>query len=327
MMKRRDYITLLGGAAAAWPLAARAQGERVWRIGVLMGNAENDPETRRDAAAFVQALEKLGWIEGGNLRIDWRFAGFDATRARTLATELVALKPEAIFATNTLVVSALQPVTRTVPIVFALVNNPVGGGFVSSLAHPGANMTGFSDNDPLALGKLPGWIKEIAPSLTRVLILGNNAPDGARTKAVVAAVLSMGLTPLISVVHNAREIEDAIVAFARQPNSGLIVPGDPVTVPNRKSIIALAADHKLPAIYGYRYFVTDGGLMSYGTDWSDQCRRAADYIDRVLKGAKPSDLPVQQPVQYELVINRKTTDALGLAIPPTLLVAADEVIE
>jgi putative ABC transport system substrate-binding protein len=326
-MHRRDFLTLLGGAAA-WPLAARAQQpERVRRIGALMGNAENDPETQRDVAAFVQALEKLGWREGGNLRIEWRFAEFDAARARTLATELVALKPEAIFGTNTLGVSALQAATRTVPIVFALVNDPVGGGLVSSLAHPGANMTGFSDNDPLALGKLPGWIKEIAPSLTRVSILGSNAPDSVRTKAVMAAVLSVGLTPVISVVRNAREIEDAIAALARQPNSGLIVPGDPVTVPNRKSIIALAADRKLPAIYGYRYYVTDGGLMSYGTNWSDQCRNAAGYVDRILKGAKPNELPVQQPIKYELVVNRRTVRALGLEVPPTLLVAADEIIE
>jgi putative ABC transport system substrate-binding protein len=232
-----------------------------------------------------------------------------------------------IFATNTIVVRALQSATTTLPIVFALVNNPIGSRFVGSLAHPGGNITGFSDNDPLALGKLPGWIKEMSPTVARVAILGSDAPDSARTEAVVAAARSVGLTPVISVVHTAGEIEDAIIAFARGPNAGLIIPGDPVTGYSRKSIIALAAHHKLPAIYGYRYYVTEGGLMSYGTDWSDQCRGAAGYVDRILKGATPSDLPVQQPVKYELVINLKTAKAIGIDIPPRIYALADEVIE
>jgi ABC-type uncharacterized transport system substrate-binding protein len=326
-MRRREFIAGLG-ASAVWPIAARAQqGERIRRLGVVMGYAKSDPETRRDAAAFSQVLEKHGWTEGRNLRVDWRFADGDESRARTLAAEIVALKPDAIFATNTIVVRALHAATTTVPIVFALVNNPIGSGFVGSLAYPGGNITGFSDNDPLTLGKLPVWIKEIAPTLVRVAIIGHDAPDSVRTEAVVTAARSVGLTPVISVVHTARQIEDAIVAFAREPNTGLIIPGDPVTGYSRKSIIALVARHKLPAVYGYRYYVAEDGLMSYGTDWSDQCRGAASYIDRILRGAKPTDLPVQQPVKYELVINLKTAKALGLTIPETLLATADEVIQ
>jgi putative ABC transport system substrate-binding protein len=279
-MRRREFIAGFG-SAAVWPVVVRAQqGQRVRRIGVLMGYAKSDAETRRDAAAFSQVLEKLGWTEGRNLRVDWRFADSDESRARTLAVEIVALKPDAIFATNTIVVGALQAATTTVPIVFALVNNPIGSGFVGSLAHPGGNITGFSDNDPLALGKLPGWIKDIAPTVVRVAIVGHDAPDSVRTEAVVTAARSVGLTPVISVVHTAREIEDAIVAFAQEPNTGLIIPGDPVTGDSRKEIIALAARYKLPAIYGYRYYVAEEGLISYGTDWSDQCRGAAGYIDR-----------------------------------------------
>jgi putative tryptophan/tyrosine transport system substrate-binding protein len=328
-MNRRAFITLLGGAAA-WPVAARAQqGERMRRIGALMWQAEDDPDRGVRVAALAQGLQQLGWTIGGNMRIDYRWATTDVERNR-YAAELVALKPDVLFATSGATVGALQQATRTVPIVFVTVIDPVGGGWVASLAQPGGNATGFASSEFSLSGKWLELLKEIAPRVTRVAVIRDpSVPAGSGGFAAIQTVapsLGVELTPVG--VRDAGEIERGVTAFARSQNGGLIMVGPPSSVTlHRDLIIRLVAQHRLPAVYASVFYVAHGGLIAYAADPVDQFRRAAGYIDRILKGASPADLPVQAPIKYELVINLKTARALGLDIPPTLLARADEVIE
>ena len=328
-MRRREFITLLGGAAAAWPLAARAQPERMRRIGVLANLAEDDPEDRKRVEAFLQALQKLGWREGDNLQIDYRHALGKLATARKFAAELVARGPDVILATGSLVTGALLDVTRTVPIVFLIVPDPVGAGFVESLARPGGNATGFSQFEYATTGKWVELLIDFAPRLTNIGVLRDVAiAAGAAQFGVIQAAAASHRIELRPIgVRDAAEIEQGITAFARETNGGLIVTGSPSTIIYRDLIVTLAAKHKLPTVYYARSFVAGGGLISYGPDLVDQYRRAADYIDRVLKGEKPADLPVQAPTKYELAINLKTAKTLGLEVPPTLIATADELIE
>ncbi len=329
-LRRREFITLLGGAAAAWPLAARAQqGERMRRVGVLANVAENDPEERKRLAAFMQALQKLGWRDGDNVRLDHRHALGKMENARRYAAELVALAPDVILAIGSNTTGALLEATRTVPVVFVGVADPVGGGFVESLARPGGNATGFLNFEYTTSGKWLELLKEIAPRIARAGVLRDLAiAAGTGQFGVIqaaAASFRVELSPIG--VRDAGEIEHGIAAFARGVDGGLIVTGSPLTAVHRDLIITLAARHKLPAVYYQRTFVTGGGLVSYGPDYEDEYRRAAGYVDRILRGEKPADLPVQAPTKYELVINLKTARALGLEVPPQLLARADEVIE
>ena len=328
-MKRRQFITILGGAAA-WPLAARAQqSERMRRIGVLMNLAADDPEAQVRLAAFHQGLQELGWTVGRNLRIDTRWGAGDADRYRRYSTELVALAPDVILAASGATVPWLLQATRSVPIVFAQVPDPVGAGFVESLAHPGGNITGFTNFEFSIGGKLLELLKEIAPRVTRAAVLRDAAdPAGVgQWGAIQTAAPSLGLELRVVDVRDAGEIERSITAFARGSNGGMIVTGSAPTAIHRDLIITLAARHRLPSVYAYRYHATSGGLISYGPETIDQYRRAASYVDRIFRGEKPADLPVQAPTKYELVINLKTAKALGLDVPPTLLARADEVIE
>ena len=329
-MKRRQFITLLAGTAA-WPLVARAQQpERMRRIGVLMNWAADDPQGLTRLAGFQQALQQLGWIDGRNARIDIRWHENDADRARTSAQELIALAPDIFLADATPSVTALQHATRTLPIVFAAVLDPVGAGFVDSLSRPGGNITGFMAFEYGFSGKWLELLKQIAPQVTRAAVIRDPALVSGTAQfsaiQVVAPALGMEVTPIG--VHDIGVIERAVEAFARSANGGLIVTAT-VTLPavTRDLIITLAARHKLPAVYSFRDMVTAGGLVSYGPDLLDQYRRAAGYVDRILKGEKPADLPVQAPTKYELVINVKTAKALGLDLPSSLLGRADEVIE
>ena len=330
-MKRRDFITLLGGVAAAWPLVARAQQpERVRRIGVLMNVAADDFEGQARIIAFGQGLQELGWVIGRNLRIDYRWAGADVDRSRRYAAELVALAPDVILASGTPNVMSLQQATRTVSIVFANVIDPVGSGIVENLTQPGGNATGFGMFEYGMSGKWLELLREIAPRVTRVAILRDPtlASGGGQLGALQAAAASFGVELSTVGVRDVGEIERAVATFARgPPNGGLIVTGSTLAVAHRNLIVTLAARHQLPAIYAQRFYVVDGGLISYGVDSIDPFRRAAGYVDRILKGEKPSDLPVQAPTKYELVINMKTAKALGLTVPPQLLARADEVIE
>jgi putative ABC transport system substrate-binding protein len=328
-MKRREFITLLGGAAAVWPLATRAQQtDRMRRIGVLQAVNEGDPEGQRRVAAFVQGLQKLGWTEGANLVIDYRWGG-SAEPLRRYAAELVALKPDVICTSGALGLLPLKRQTQTIPIVFTLVYDPVGSGFVESLAHPGGNITGFTLGEFSMGGKLLQVLKEVAPQVTRVAIVLNldQPPHVAMWRAIETVAPSFGVRLSATDVQDSAEIERAIEAFAREPNGGLIVLPGPITIAHREQVIALAARHRVPAAYAFRFFATSGGLVSYGVDSADQSRQAAAYVDRILKGAKPSDLPVQQPTKFELVINLKTAKGLGLNVPATVLARADEVIE
>ena len=330
MIKRREFISLLGGAAAAWPLAARAQqSERVRRVGVLMNLTADDDDASPRVTALAQGLQQLGWTAGRNVRIDYRWGAVDADRSRRYATELLALAPDVILASSSPAVAALQQATPTVPIVFVNIIDPVGAGFVDSLAQPGGNATGFISYEYGLSAKLLELLREIAPELKRVAVLRDPAiATGIGQLAVIqAAAPSFGVEVRPVGVRDADEIERAITAFARSSNGGLIVTGSPLTALHRKLIIALVARHRLPAVYPFRYYPTSGGLISYGPDTTDPFRRAAGYVDRILKGEKPSDLPVQAPTKYELVINLKTAKALGLEVPPTLLARADEVIE
>jgi putative ABC transport system substrate-binding protein len=330
-MKRREFVTLLGGAAAAWPLAARAQqGERMRRIGVLIGLAEDDPDAKARLAAFRQGLDRLGWSEGGNIRLDYRFAPAGA-QAQALAKELVALQPDAILAQTTPVVAALQRETRTIPIVFVGVADAVGSGLVISFARPDGNTTGFMLFEADITGKWMAMLKEIAPRLERAALVMNPTTAAyyefyLRAAQAAAPALAIELV-FVPFENTAADIERAIAAFARTANGGMFLPPDSSSVVHRDLIIALAARHKLPAVYSDRLFVAAGGLMCYSTNRADQFRQAASYIDRLLRGAKPAELPVQVPTKYETVINLKTAKALGLTVPPGLLVAADEVIE
>jgi putative ABC transport system substrate-binding protein len=329
-MKRREFITFLGGSAVSWPFTARAQpGARMRRIGVLMNVAADDPESTVRVAAFVQGLAELGWTVGSNVRIDYRWGAGDADSFRKYAAELIALVPDVILAHGVVSVGPLQQATRTVPIVFVNVSDPVGAGLVESLARPGGNATGFI---LFEYGISPKWLellKEIAPRVTRVAVIRDPtlATGIGQLGAIQAVAPSFGveLSPIDA--RHAGEIERAVAAFARGPNGGLIVVSGTSAGVNRKTIFALVARHRLPAVYPFRYFVTGGGLISYGPDQVDQYRRAAGYVDRILKGEKPADLPVQTPTKYELVINLKTAKALGLEISPMLLARADEVIE
>jgi putative ABC transport system substrate-binding protein len=328
-LRRRQFITFLGGAAA-WPLAARAQQpERMRRIGVFMGLAADDPEGQARVAAFLQGLQEWGWSVGRNVRIDTRWTGGDADRLRKYAAELVALAPDVIFVNGGSHLGALQQASRTVPIVFAAVVDPVGGGYVMSLARPGRNATGFTSAEYGISGKWLELLKQVAPRVTRVGVLRDpSITSGIGQFAAIQAVapsLGAELTPLD--VRDAGEIEQGVGAFTRGPNDGLIVVANPTSNINRELIISLAARHRLPAIYPARYFVSSGGLISYGSEVLDQFRRAAGYVDRILKGEKPADLPVQAPTKYETVINLKTAKALGLDVPATVLARADEVIE
>ena len=327
--RRRDFITLLGGAAA-WPLAARAQQPaQLRRIGVLMPFAEDDPVGQARVAAFVRGLQQSGWTDGRNVRIDYRWSAGDADRIRKLAMELIALGPDVVMAFTSAAVAPLRQVTSTVPIVFAVVADPVGAGYVESLARPSGNVTGFEAYEYGVSGKWIELLKEIVPHLTRVAVLRDSAiPAGlGQFGALQAVAPSFGVELRPLDLNDPGGIEHGIAAFTKGSNNGLIVTGSPSATRHRNLIITLAARHKLPAVYYERAFVTAGGLISYGSDYLDQCRRAAGYVDRILKGEKPGDLPVQAPTKYELVINLKTAKALGLEIPPTLLARADEVIE
>jgi putative ABC transport system substrate-binding protein len=328
MMERRAFITLLGGVAT-WPLAARAQqAERMRRIGVLQGGADN-PRSQPNTAAFLQALQQLGWTDGRNLKIDYRWPAGDPDKARKYAAELVALAPDVFLAVNATNLSLLLQATRKVPIVFVGVVDPVGAGFVDSLSRPGGNATGFMLFDYDLSAKWPELLKQIAPGVTRAAVLR----DPAITSGIGQFAVIQYVAPSVRVevspvdVREMSAIEPALVALARSGNGGLIVSGSPQSLVHREMIIALAARHKLPTVYFVRAFVTDGGLISYGPDLADPYRRAAGYVDRILKGEKPANLPVQAPTKYELVINLKTAKALGLEVPPTLLARADEVIE
>jgi putative ABC transport system substrate-binding protein len=328
-VKRREFITLLGGAAAAWPLAALAQqGERLRRIGVLMNGAADDPEGQARLIAFVQALQQFGWTDGRNVRIDTRWAAGDADRIRQYAAEFAAPAPDVILATGSFGVGPLLQATRAVPIVFVIVPDPVGAGFVDNLARPGGNATGFLQFEYALSGKWLELLKQVAPSVTRAAVIRDPAiTAGIGQFGVIQSVAqSLGVEVSPVNVRDPGEIERAVAAFARTPNVGLIVTGSALATVHRRLIINLAARHKLPAAYVSRYFVTDGGLISYGADLVDQYRQAAGYVDRILKGEKPADLPVQAPTKYELVINLKTAKALGLQIPDKLIAIADEVI-
>jgi putative ABC transport system substrate-binding protein len=329
-MKRREFITLLGGAVAGGPLAARAQqGERVRRVGVLTNLAQTDSEGRARDEAFVHGLRQLGWTEGDNLRIDRRWTAGDAERARQYATELVALAPDVIVTTGSAGLIPLLQVTRTIPIVFTVVPDPVGAGFVDSLARPGGNATGFVQFEFGLTGKWLELLKEVAPDITRVAVLREPGLTAAIAQfaalQAVAPSLRVDLVPLN--FRDQGDIERTVAAFVRSSNDGMIVTSGPLAAVHREVIIATAARHKLPAVYVSRFTALDGGLISYGPDFRDQYRRAAGYVDRILKGEKPGDLPVQAPTKYELVVNLKTAKALGLEVPPTLLARADEVIE
>jgi putative ABC transport system substrate-binding protein len=327
-MRRRAFIALLAGAAAACPLAARAQAKRA-RIGVLLPAAADDPVWQARVGAFLQALAQSGWIIGRNVRIDTRYATPDAAEVRRHATELAALAPDVILAGGTSTVGPSLQATRTVPIVFTLTNDPVGSGFVDSLARPGGNATGFMNWEFSIGGKWLELLKEIAPALTRVAVLRDAAQGFAITTfaAIQAVAPSLGVEVIPLNMREAGEIEQSVEIFARSPNGGLIPAPSAAAVRHRDLILTLAARHKLPAVYWDRFFVADGGLISYGPDIIGEFQQAAGYVDRILKGEKPADLPVQAPTKYETVLNLKTAKALGLDVPPTVLARADEVIE
>jgi putative ABC transport system substrate-binding protein len=329
-MKRREFITLLACAAAA-PLPASAEQPRIKRVGVLMGIAESDPERQAFVSAFTQALAELGWRDGSNIRLDYRWGSGDSDRIRTFARDLAELQPDLIVGHTTPVVAALKQQTRTVPIVFIQVSDPVGSGFVAGFAEPGGNITGFTNLESSMSSKLVELLKEVAPGVRRLALMFNpaTAPAGGSyfLNAVEAAAPTLKIKIVPAPVHNAAEIDAAITALTREGGAGLIVMPDVFVLAHREQILALAEQHRMPAAYAYRLFAASGGLMSYGTDLVDLFRRAAPYVDRVLKGAKPSELPVQQPVKFELVLNLKTAKALGLEVPDKLLALADEVIE
>jgi putative tryptophan/tyrosine transport system substrate-binding protein len=329
-MTRRELIVLLGSTAAAWPLGVLAQQqERVRRIGVLQGLAANDPEGQARFAAFLQALQQLGWIDGSNIQIVHRFTDGDADRARAYAAELAALAPDLVLTSGASTVGTMLQVSRAVPVVFVGAADPVGAGFVDSLSHPGGNVTGFTSYEYSMSGKWLELLKEIAPGVKRVAVLRDPAISAGTGQfgSIQTAAPSLGveLTPIN--VRDAAEIERAVTAFVRSGDGGLIVTTSALVLAHRNLIITLADRRKLPAVYYARFYVTNGGLVSYGPDYVDQYRRAAEYVDRILKGEKPADLPVQAPTKYELVINLNTAKALGLDVPPTLLARADEVIE
>ena len=327
-MKRRDFITLLGGAAA-WPLAARAQqGERMRRIGVLLNTAADDPIGQARVAAFVQGLQAAGWSDGRNVRIDTRGAAADPENYRKYAAELIALGPDVVLASTTPAVLQLQQASRTVPIVFVSAIDPVGSGLITSMARPGGNITGFVIFEYALAVKWLELLKEIAPRVERVAVLRDpTVAAGIGQFAAIQAAGSVGMELSAIGPRDAEEIERAIADFARHPNGGLIVTASQFGTNNPGPLVALAARHKLPSVYPFRYFASAGGLISYGSDQLDEYHRAAAYVDRILKGEKPADLPVQAPTKYQLAINLKTAKGLGLTVPPALLARADDVIE
>jgi ABC-type uncharacterized transport system substrate-binding protein len=330
-MRRRDFIKVIGGAMATWPFAARAQQpERVRRIGLLIQLAENDPEGQARVVAFREGLQKLGWKIGDNLQIDYRWGTSNDERARAAAAELLRLAPDVILANSTVALRAVQQATRTVPIVFTTVIEPVAQGFVASLAHPGANITGFSYLEPSVGGKWLDLLKEVAPRVTRVAFLFN--PDSGPYNVGVsrfaeAAAQKLAVQYRASPVHEPAQIEPVMTTLAREPGGGLIVAPDAFTVTHSKLIIELAARYGLPAIYAERNFAAEGGLVSYGANYVDHFRQAAVYVDRILRGEKPADLPVQQPSKFDLVINLKTAKALSITVSNSLQLLADEIIE
>jgi putative ABC transport system substrate-binding protein len=330
-VRRREFITLLGGATAAWPVAARAQQpERVRRVGMLTGYTQEDREGRARVGAFEQALQERGWTSGRNLRLDYRWAGGDADRMRVHAADLARLAPDAVLAVTTPAVQAMQQETPAVPIVFVNVSDPVGSGLVASLARPGGNITGFSNFGPLIGGKWVQLLKEIAPHVARVALMSNPEiePQTRVYSSAIEAAASSSATQLVAApVHDSTEIETAIAALGRDHGNGLIVLSGIFTFSHRTLIAKLAHRHRVPAVYPYREFAESGGLLSYGIDLVVQFQQAAGYVDRILKGEKAGDLPVQEPTKYELVINLKTARAIGLTVPDTLLARADEVIE
>jgi putative ABC transport system substrate-binding protein len=330
-MQRRDFMALLGGAAAAWPLVARGQqAERIRRIGVMMGYAEDDPEAQIRLAAFKKGLLALGWSEGRNLRIDLRWTSGDFDRASIFAKELVALRPEVILSNTTPVTAALHQATKSIPIVFVAVSDPIDAGFVESLPRPGGNITGFINLERTLGGKWLGLLKEIEPRLTRVAVMYNpqTAPYAELyLQSMEAAGTALGVKPFRSVVRREADIEEVISGLGREPGSGLIAMTDSFMTVHRKAIVELAMRHKVPLMYFVSVVPREGGLISYGIDLTDLFGRAAAYVDRILRGAKPADLPVQLPTKFELVINLKAAKALGLTVPPPLLTGANEVIE
>jgi putative ABC transport system substrate-binding protein len=330
MLERREFITLLGGAAVAWPLAARAQQpERMRRVGILISGAEADPEMQARVAVVRRTLGGLGWSEGRNLRIDIRFTDGDPGRHSPLAKALVALQPDAIIAYSTPIAAALRWESRTIPIVFVNVSDPVGSGLVASVARPGGNLTGLMLYEEGITGKWLAMLKEIAPQLKRAALIAN--PKSTRydyfVRAAEAAASSLAVEVVPSPIEDIADIERVTNSLARSPNGGLVLLPDATSIKHRDLVVMLAARHRLPAVYAFRFFVAAGGLMSYGTDIIEQYRETASYVDRILRGANPADLPVQAPTKYETVLNLKTAKSLGLEVPPSLLVRADEVIE
>jgi putative tryptophan/tyrosine transport system substrate-binding protein len=328
-MKRREFITLLGGAVGAWPLTARAQqSEPMRRIGVVMAYAESDPNGQIQVVAFRQQLRKLGWIEGRNIRIDFRYASDDPARIRALAAELLGLNPDLMVSNSNFITTILQSEVHGTPLVFVSVSDPIGSGFVKDLAQPGGNVTGFANFQPTMGGKWLEKLGEIAPQITHVgLVLHPEPPNIGYLKSAEAAAPSLKINLVDLPVHNSAEIERAIVTFASEAQGGLIIAPNVVTFANSDLIVALAGRYRLPAIYPFAFYAKGGGLISYGFDAADQFRQGAVYADKILRGAKPSDLPVQHPTKFELVINLKTANALGLEVPLQLLQLADEVIE
>src|SRR5450631_651030 len=331
-MRRREFITLLGGAVVGLPLVARAQqANGVPRIGVLIPFAESDIDAQAQVHAFQEAFQKLGWQEGRNIRIDYRWTGGDVDRIRTSAKEIVELHPDVILGRSTTVIAALLKESRTVPIVFVVVSDPVGEGFVATMAKPGGNVTGFTNVESSLGGKWLALLKEIVPGISHISVMLNpkTAPGGGSyyLRMVESAAAAIGIKLIVSPIQDAAEIEQVINDVSRDANGGLVVMPDVTTVAHRKLIASLAAEHRVPAVYGFRSFVKDGGLVSYGVDLIDLYRRGATYVDRILRGAKPSDLPVQAPTGFELIINLQTAKALGLTVPPSMLATADEVIE
>jgi len=330
-VKRRDFITLIGGAPVAWPLAAHAQQDQMRRIGALMDTAESNPVGQTRIAEFRQGLQELGWSDGRTIRIDTRWAGGDAERARVLAAELVGLKPDAIFAFGNGQLRPLSQQTNSIPIVFVGASDPVGAGYAASFARPGGNITGFTLFEPSMVGKWVAALKEIAPALVQVAFMVN--PDTAvlhgklYSAAFEAAAATLMVEPVTVDVYSVSDIEAAIGTLGQRPNIGLIVHPDGFFEAHREVIVTHAARHRVPAIYGGRNFPPSGGLMSYGPDLVDACRRATTYIDRILRGEKPGELPIQAPTRFQMVVNLKAAKALGLDVPPSLLVRADEVIE
>jgi putative tryptophan/tyrosine transport system substrate-binding protein len=332
-MRRREFIALFGGTTVAWPLAVRAQQSGpMRRIGMLLANAEDDPAAEAALAAFTKALQGLGWTEGRNIRIDYRFAAADVDRMQTFAKELVSLRPDLIVGQTTQVVAALQRETKTIPIVFVVVSDPVGSGFVASLPRPGGNITGFINIESSLSGKWMEMLRDIVPRVTRAALMFNpeTAPYFAYyLQPFEAAARSYAVEPIAASVRTAADIERVVASLGNRPDAGLVLMPDPFTATRRNfdPIIALAARYRVPTIYPYRYYVAAGGLVSYGTDNADLWRQAPTYVDRILKGAKPADLPVQLPTKFELAVNLKTAKALGIEMPATLLGRADEVIE